>query len=167
MSDIIGILGAGFGNNNFDISKVPFDKIVITADQDSDGEAIELLLITFFFTYMRPLIEAGKLYRAVTPLYIITTKKSEDIYFYSDTDFQKWSNENPNVASRILRCKGLGEIDAVDLHKVCFENQRFKRITISDANEAEKLLEILEGSAVEPRKKYIYDNATRLGFNFD
>lgn len=167
MSDIISILGAGFGNNSFDISKVPFDKIVITADQDSDGEAIELLLITFFFAYMRPLIEAGKLYRAVTPLYIVTTKKNEDVYFYSDSDFQKWSSENPNTASRILRCKGLGEIDAVDLHKVCFENQRFKRITISDADEAEKLLEILEGSAVEPRKKYIYDNATRLGFNFD
>lgn len=167
MSDIISILGAGFGNNSFDISKVPFDKIVITADQDSDGEAIELLLITFFFAYMRPLIEAGKLYRAVTPLYIVTTKKNEDVYFYSDSDFQKWSSENPNTASRVLRCKGLGEIDAVDLHKVCFENQRFKRITISDANEAEKLLEILEGSAVEPRKKYIYDNATRLGFNFD
>ena len=73
ISDIIRVIGAGFGDN-FDINKMMFDKIVITSDQDSDGSAIELLLITFFYTYMRPLVEAGKLYRAMTPLYIITQK---------------------------------------------------------------------------------------------
>ena len=73
MSDIIKVIGAGFGKD-FDINKMNFNKIVITSDQDSDGMDIELLLITFFYTYMRPLVEAGKLYRAVTPLYIIRQK---------------------------------------------------------------------------------------------
>ena len=66
-----------------------------------------------------------------------------------------------------LRAKGLGELNPADLRKVCFENERFKRITISDAEATTNLLNILQGSAVEPRKKFIYENANRLGFNFD
>lgn len=89
LSDIIRVIGAGFGNDNFDINKMNFNKIVITADQDSDGMDIELLLITFFYAYMRPLIEAGKLYRAVTPLYIARTNK-EELYFYSDAELEEW-----------------------------------------------------------------------------
>lgn len=167
MSDIVQILSAGFGNDNFDASKIPFDKIVITADQDSDGMAIELLLITFFFTYMRPLIEAGKLYRAVTPLYVITPKKGDKKYFYTEKEYRDWLNSELDKDASVLHAKGLGELDAAQLHDVCFKDQRYKRITISDAEEADKLLEILEGTAVEPRKEYIYNNATRLGFNFD
>lgn len=166
MSDIIQILGAGFGNDNFDPSKIPFDKIVITADQDADGEAIELLLITFFFTYMRPLIEVGKLYRAVTPLYIVTTKKDK-MYFYTESEYRDWVNNNLDKSASILRAKGLGELNAAELNDVCFQHQRFRRITISDAKLADKMLEIFEGQAVEPRKQFIYDNAEKLGFNFD
>lgn len=164
MSDIIRIIGAGFGNDKFDVDKMNFDKIVITSDQDSDGAAIELLLITFFYTYMRPLVENGKLYRAVTPLYIVR-KDDNEKYFYSDEEYNKWIPEHKNWD--VLRCKGLGELNATDLHKVCFEKQRFKRLTVTDAAETTKLLEILEGSAVAPRKQYIYNNAERLGFEFD
>jgi DNA gyrase/topoisomerase IV subunit B len=104
MSDIIRVIGAGFGNDNFDVNKMNFDKIVMTTDQDSDGADIELLLTTFFYTYMRPLVEAGKLYRAVTPLYIVR-KKNEELYFYSDRELDEWK-----VTARgdydLLRAKG-------------------------------------------------------------
>ena len=164
MSDIIKVIGCGFGKD-FDVSKCQFNKIVITSDQDSDGADIELLLITFFYTYMRPLVDAGMLYRAVTPLYIVRTGKNE-LYFYSDKELEDWK-KTAKGAYDILRAKGLGELDPADLRKVCFENERFKRITVSDAVETTKLLEVLQGQAVEPRKKFIYENATQLGFNFD
>ena len=164
MSDIINIIGGGFGKD-FDISKVKVDKVVITSDQDSDGDDIALLLMTFFFTYMRPLVDAGMLYRAVTPLYILR-KGKEEKYFYSEKEMEDWK-KNGTKGWEILRAKGLGELNANDLHKVCFQNQRFKRITISDAKKSAELLEILEGESVGPRKQYIYDNATELGFNFD
>ena len=163
LSDIIRVIGAGF-DKDFDVNKMNFDKIVITSDQDSDGMAIELLLITFFFTYMRPLVEAGKLYRAVTPLYIITTKK-EKIYCYSEQEFEDWKN-NTKEKYEVAHCKGLGEVNAEVLKDICFEHQRYKRITVSDALATKNLLEILEGSAVLPRKQFIYDNANKLGFNF-
>lgn len=164
MSDIIKVIGAGFGKD-FNISKCQFNKIVITSDQDSDGADIELLLITFFYTYMRPLVEAGMLYRAVTPLYIVRTAK-EELYFYSDKELEDWKKTAKGTYD-ILRAKGLGELNPADLRKVCFENERFKRITISDAEETTKLLEVLQGQSVEPRKKFIYENANQLGFNFD
>ena len=164
MSDIVKVIGGGFGKD-FDVSKMQFDKIVITTDADSDGADIELLLITFFFTYMRPLVEAGKLYRAVTPLYIVRTGK-EELYFYTDDELAQWKSTHKG-GYEVLRAKGLGELNAKDLKKVCFENERFKRITISDAQASTNLLDVLQGPSVEPRKKFIYDNATHLGFNFD
>jgi DNA gyrase subunit B len=164
MSDIIRVIGAGFGDA-FDVSKMNFNKIVITSDQDSDGSAIELLLITFFCTYMRPLVEAGRLYRAVTPLYIIR-QKGEEYYCYSDAELEDWKSHNSG-SYELLRAKGLGELNPVDLQKVCFENERYKQLTISDLEETIKLLEVLEGPAIEPRRQYIYDNATELGFSFD
>lgn len=165
MSDIIKVIGAGFGNDNFDVSKMNFDKIVITTDADSDGSDIALLLITFFFTYMRPLVEAGKLYRAVTPLYIVRSGK-EELYFYTEEEMEAYKTTHKSGYD-ILRAKGLGELNAEDLHKVCFKDQRFKRITISDAEKTKALLEVLQGQAVAPRKQFIYDNAEQLGFNFD
>ena len=164
ISDIVKVIGAGFGDN-FDVSKMNFEKIVITTDADSDGADIELLLITFFYTYMRPLVETGKLYRAVTPLYIVR-KKNEELYFYSDEELENWKHTNKGSYD-LIRAKGLGELNPADLKKVCFEQQRFKRITVSDAKATTDLLEILQGSAVEPRKQFVYNNAHRLGFNFD
>lgn len=103
MSDIVKVIGAGFGKD-FDVDKMNFNKIVITTDADSDGADIELLLIAFFYTYMRPLVEAGKLYRAVTPLYIIR-QKGKEYYCYSDEELETWK-----IAHRgsfdLLRAKG-------------------------------------------------------------
>lgn len=164
MSDIIRVIGAGFGKE-FDVNKMNFNKIVITSDQDSDGADIELLLLTFFYTYMRPLVEAGKLYRAVTPLYIIR-QKDKEYYCYSETELAQWK-ESHTGSYDLLRAKGLGELNPADLHRVCFLNERYKRITISDAQKATELLEVLQGPSVEPRKKYIYENAIALGFEFD
>lgn len=163
ISDIIRVIGAGFGNN-FDVNKMNFDKIVITSDQDSDGAAIELLLITFFYTYMRPLVEAGKLYRAMTPLYIIK-QKDKEYFCYSEKELDDWKASHTGSYD-LLRAKGLGELDAATLKEICFDNQRYKRLTVSDAEATAKLLDILEGPNVNPRKQYIYENATTLGFNF-
>ena len=163
ISDIIRVIGAGFGNN-FDVNKMNFDKIVITSDQDSDGAAIELLLITFFYTYMRPLGEVGKLYRAMTPLYIIK-QKDKEYFCYSEKELDDWKASHTGSYD-LLRAKGLGELDAATLKEICFDNQRYKRLTVSDAEATVKLLDILEGPNVNPRKQYIYENATTLGFNF-
>lgn len=130
---------------------------------DSDGSHIELELLTLFFTYMRPLIEQGYVYRAVTPLYIVRDGKKEH-YFWTEKDYQDWRSNKGR--GDVTRCKGLGELNARDLKAVCFENQRYKRITVSDAKKAEELLNILMGSSADLRKQYIYDNAERLGFNF-
>ena len=163
MSDITKVIGAGI-DKNFDVNKMNFDKIVITTDADSDGKAISLLLITFFYTYMKDLVLQGKLYEAVTPLYIIRNGNKEE-YFYTEAEMDEWKAKDGK--GEVLRAKGLGELNAADLHKVCFENQRFRRITVSDADAAKKLLDVLEGQAVEPRKRYIYENAEHLGFTFD
>ena len=90
----------------------------------------------------------------------------QEHYIYTEEEYSNWKKVNGNP-SEVLRAKGLGELDAPTLHKVCFEQQRFKRITVSDIEKTVNLLEILQGKAVEPRKKYIYDNAEHLGFNFD
>ena len=103
MSDIINIIGAGF-SNTFDASKMNFSKVVIAADQDSDGSSIELLLTTFFFTFMRPLVEAGKLYRAVTPLYIMR-QKNKEYYAYSDKELEEWK-KTTNESYELVRAKG-------------------------------------------------------------
>ena len=132
---------------------------------DSDGADIELLLITFFFIYMRPLVEAGKLYRAVTPLYIIE-KGKEKIYFYTEDELSDWKSRNPNAKYDLMHCKGLGEVSPSVLKEICFDNQRFKRITIGDCTKARDLLEVLQGPNVQNRKNYIYENANRLGFEF-
>jgi len=162
MSDLVKVIGAGF-DKTFDLSKMNFSKILIATDQDSDGEDIELMLTTFFFTYMRPLVLAGKLYRAVTPLYIVRRNGKEQ-YFYSEEEYQNWRKVDGK--GDVTRAKGLGELNAPDLHAVCFEHERYKRLTVSDEKAVTALLETLMGSAIEPRKQYIYNNAERLGFNF-
>lgn len=162
MHDLIRVIGAGF-DSSFDVNKMNFSKILIATDQDSDGMDIELMLTTFFFRYMRPLVEAGKLYRAVTPLYIVRRNGKEQ-YFYTEEEYQTWRVSDGK--GEVTRAKGLGELNAVDLHAVCFEHERYKRLVLSDIKATTDLLETLMGSAIEPRKQYIYNNAERLGFNF-
>lgn len=113
---------------------------------------------------MRPLVEQGYLYRAVTPLYIIRNKK-EELYFYTEEEYSKWKQTHP-TPDQVIRAKGIGELNPLDLRTVCFEQERFKRITVSDAKATTELLQTLMGKDVQPRKQYIYDNASQLGFNF-
>ena len=162
-NDIITAIGAGF-DDNFDVNKMNYDKIVITSDFDSDGQSIELLLITFFFRYMRPLIEAGKLYRAVTPLYI-ANYKNKDHYVYTEEELAEFRKDK-NEKFSLQHIKGLGELDPQDLKKVCFDNELYKRINISDIKKAEQLLQTLMGKEVAPRKEYIYTYAKDIGFEF-
>lgn len=161
-NDIITAIGAGF-DETFDVNKMNYDKIVITSDFDSDGQNIELLLITFFFKYMRPLVEAGKLYRAVTPLYI-AEYKGKEYYLYTEEELAEFRKGKGNFP--LSHIKGLGELDAADLKKVCFDNELYKRINVKDVEEAEKLLTILMGKEVPPRKEYIYTYAKDIGFEF-
>ena len=162
-NDIITAIGAGF-DDNFDVDKMNYDKIVITSDFDSDGQSIELLLITFFFRYMRPLIEAGKLYRAVTPLYI-ANYKNKDYYLYTEEELAEFRKDK-NEKFSLQHIKGLGELDPQDLKKVCFDNELYKRINVSDIKKAEQLLQTLMGKEVAPRKEYIYTYAKDIGFEF-
>ena len=103
MSDIIKVIGGGFGKD-FNVNTINFDKVVITSDSDSDGANIELLLITFFYTYMRPLVEAGKLYRAVTPLYIVR-QKGKEYYCYTEAEMEEWKSSHTGSYD-VLRAKG-------------------------------------------------------------
>ena len=165
ISDLVRIIGAGFGSD-FDLSKANFDKIVIFSDSDSDGDQICLLLMGFFYTYMKDLVLAGKLYRGAAPLYTVS-KGKEEYLFYTDKEYRNWQLENSTNGYKVLRGKGVGEMDPEDLHRLCFNSERFKRFIVDNQEETKDLLEILLGTAVAPRKQYIYDNATELGFHFE
>lgn len=165
ISDLVRIIGGGFGNT-FDVNKMNFDKIVIFSDSDSDGDQICLLLMGLFYTYMKDLVLAGKLYRGAAPLYTLTKGKEEHL-FYTDKEYRNWQAKNSTSGYTVLRGKGTGEMNPDDLHRLCFNSERFKRFIVDDPEETNALLTILLGPAVPPRKQYIYDNATELGFHFE
>ena len=165
ISDLVRIIGGGFGNT-FDVNKINFDKIVIFSDSDSDGDQICLLLMGLFFTYMKDLVLAGKLYRGAAPLYTLTKGKEEHL-FYTDKEYRNWQAKNSTSGYTVLRGKGTGEMNPDDLHRLCFNSERFKRFVVDNPEETDALLTILLGPAVPPRKQYIYNNATELGFHFE
>lgn len=165
ISDLVRIIGGGFGST-FDVNKMNFDKIVIFSDSDSDGDQICLLLMGLFYTYMKDLVLAGKLYRGAAPLYTLTKGKEEHL-FYTDKEYRNWQAKNSTSGYTVLRGKGTGEMNPDDLHRLCFNSERFKRFVVDDPEETDTLLTILLGPAVPPRKQYIYDNATELGFHFE
>lgn len=165
ISDLVRIIGGGFGNT-FDVNKMNFDKIVIFSDSDSDGDQICLLLMGLFYTYMKDLVLAGKLYRGAAPLYTLTKGKEEHL-FYTDKEYRNWQAKNSTSGYTVLRGKGTGEMNPDDLHRLCFNSERFKRFVVDNPEETDVLLTILLGPAVPPRKQYIYDNATELGFHFE
>ncbi|MDO4749830.1 MAG: DNA topoisomerase (ATP-hydrolyzing) subunit B [Eubacteriales bacterium] len=160
---MIVALGAGIGEE-FDIEKLRYHKIVIMADADVDGSHIRTLLLTFFFRYMRPLIEHGYVYSAVPPLYKLTRGKTTRVAF-SDPERDRISNElradNPNAKVDISRFKGLGEMDPHELWETTMDPERrtLRRITLDDAVNADRIFTVLMGEDVEPRREWIERNA--------
>jgi len=160
---MIVALGAGIGQE-FNIDKLRYHKIIIMADADVDGSHIRTLLLTFFFRYMRPLIENGYVYSAVPPLYKLTRGKTQRVA-YSDEERDAISSElrgdNPNAKVDISRFKGLGEMDPEELWETTMnpETRTLRRITLDDAVKADEVFPILMGEAVEPRKQWIETNA--------
>ena len=160
---LIVALGAGIGEE-FNIEKLRYHKIIIMADADVDGSHIRTLLLTFFFRYMRPLIEHGYVYSAVPPLYKLTRGKMQKVA-YSDEERDKLSAQlradNPNAKVDISRFKGLGEMDPHELWETTMDPERrtLRRITLSDALKADEIFTVLMGEDVEPRRDWIERNA--------
>ena len=163
LQPVIIALGAGIGEE-FDENKLRYHKIIIMADADVDGAHIRTLLLTFFFRYMRPLIEEGYVYSAVPPLYKLTRGKTSRVA-YSDEERDRISAEmrggNPNVTINISRFKGLGEMDAHELWETTMDptTRTLRRITLDDAVKADATFTVLMGEKVEPRKEFIEKKA--------
>ena len=167
---LIVALGAGIGNE-FNIDKLRYHKIVIMADADVDGSHIRTLLLTFFFRYMRPLIENGYVYSAVPPLFKLSRGKQQRVA-YSDEERDAISRElrgdNPDVKVDISRFKGLGEMDPHELWETTMDPERrtLRRITLEDAQRADEIFTVLMGDEVEPRRAWIETKA-RYVVNLD
>ncbi len=167
---MIVALGAGIGQE-FNIEKLRYHKIIIMADADVDGSHIRTLLLTFFFRYMRPLIENGYVYSAVPPLFKLTRGKTVRVA-YSEEERDAISAEmradNPNAKVEINRFKGLGEMDPHELWETTMdpEKRTLRRITLEDAVAADQIFTVLMGEEVEPRKQWIEANA-KYAVNLD
>ena len=170
LNPLILALGGGIGED-FDIEKLRYHKIIIMSDADVDGAHIRTLLLTFFFRYMRPLIEHGFVYSAVPPLYKLSRGKQQRVA-YSDEERDAISAEmrggNPNVKIDIQRYKGLGEMNKEELWETTMdpEHRTLRRITLEDASRADAIFTVLMGEQVEPRKQWIEHNA-KYAINID
>ena len=164
LQPVITALGAGIGDE-FNLEKLRYHKIVIMADADVDGAHIRTLLLTFFFRFMRPLIEQGYVYSAVPPLYKLTRGKNTTRVAYSDEERDAISAElrggSPNLQITINRFKGLGEMDPHELWETTMnpETRTLRRICLEDAIKADETFALLMGEKVEPRRDYIEQNA--------
>jgi DNA gyrase subunit B len=168
-SAIVQVLGAGSGRT-FDVGAMRYGRILIMADADVDGSHIRTLLITLFAKYMRPVIEAGRLYAAMPPLHKITTKGRDTRTTYTYTQGEmagtvaRLEKAGKQIVTPIPRFKGLGEMDADELWNTTMNpaTRAVRRITLDDADAAEKVLELLMGEKVEPRRNWLIDSAGRV-----
>jgi DNA gyrase subunit B len=164
IQSLFSALGCGIGDA-FDMSKLKYSKIVILTDADVDGSHIRTLLLTLFYRHAPQLINEGKVFRGLPPLYKVvlngTTKKEVFIYAYSDFELEKLKKEHGKRIKNIQRFKGLGEMNEDQLWETTLDpaNRRLGRITIDSAVEADRITSLLMGSKVEPRRKFIYDHA--------
>ena len=163
LQPVITALGAGIGDE-FNLDKLRYHKVIIMADADVDGSHIRTLLLTFFFRFMRPLIEHGYVYSAVPPLYKLSRGKTQRVA-YSDPERDQISAEmradNPNAKVDISRFKGLGEMNPHELWETTMDptTRTLRRITLEDAVQADQIFTVLMGEDVEPRKEFIEENA--------
>ncbi|MBQ5671037.1 MAG: DNA topoisomerase IV subunit B, partial [Oscillospiraceae bacterium] len=166
LQPVITALGAGIGEE-FDLKKLRYHKIIIMADADVDGSHIRTLLLTFFFRFMRPLIDNGFVYSAVPPLYKLTRGKTTRVAF-SDEERDRISSEmrgdNPNARVDISRFKGLGEMNPEELWETTMnpETRTLRRITLEDAVAADAIFTVLMGEEVEPRRRFIEENSAKV-----
>ena len=165
LQPVILAVGAGIGND-FDITKIRYGKVIIMADADVDGAHIRTLLLTFFFRYMRPLVENGNVYLAQPPLYKISKKGMKDIYCYTDNDLaEKFKELEEKGISRdqlgLQRYKGLGEMNPEQLWETTMnpENRILVQVTLEDAMKADETISLLMGDEVQPRRNFIIENA--------
>ncbi|MFC0529496.1 DNA gyrase/topoisomerase IV subunit B [Phytohabitans kaempferiae] len=168
-SAIVQVLGAGSGRT-FDLTSLRYGRILIMADADVDGSHIRTLLITLFARYMRPVVEAGRLYAAMPPLHKVTTKGRDPktIYTYTQAEMEgtvaKLEKSGKQVVTPVPRFKGLGEMDADELWDTTMNpaTRSVRRITMQDVDEAERVLDLLMGDAVPPRRAWLIDQAARV-----
>lgn len=161
---MINAFGCGFSEgygNDFDISRLRYDKIIIMADADVDGAHISTLLLTLFYRFMPELIYEGHVYIAMPPLYKAMPKKGEEEYLYDDKALERYRRTHDG-AFTLQRYKGLGEMDAEQLWETTLnpETRILKRVEIEDARMASGVTEMLMGTEVPPRRAFIYENAT-------
>jgi len=157
---MVTAFGCGIGEE-FDISKLRYDRIVCMTDADVDGSHIRILMLTFFYRYMRPLIEQGHVYAAQPPLYKVTYQKKER-YCYSDAELEKIMNEiGRDKKPEVQRYKGLGEMNAEQLWETTMnpETRTMLRVTVEDAIAADEIMSLLMGEKVEPRREFIEQNS--------
>jgi DNA gyrase subunit B len=168
-SAIVQVLGAGSGRT-FDLDALRYGRVLIMADADVDGSHIRTLLITLFAKYMRPVIEAGRLYAAVPPLHKIVTKgrNPQTTYTYTQAEMTgvvaRLEKAGRQVVTPIPRFKGLGEMDADELWHTTMNpaSRAVRRITLGDADAAQQVLDLLMGEKVEPRRNWLIDSAGRV-----
>ena len=161
---MINAFGCGFSEgygNDFDITKLRYDKIIIMADADVDGAHISTLLLTLFYRFMPDLIFEGHVYIAMPPLYKAMPSKGEEKYLYDDKALEKYRKTHKGPFT-LQRYKGLGEMDAEQLWETTLDPERrlLKLVEIEDARMASEMTELLMGTDVPPRKAFIYDHAT-------
>lgn len=161
---MINAFGCGFSEgygNDFDITKLRYDKIIIMADADVDGAHISTLLLTLFYRFMPELIYEGHVYIAMPPLYKVMPKKGAEEYLYDDKALERYRKTHKSGTFTLQRYKGLGEMDAQQLWETTLNPQTriLRRVEIEDARLASSVTEVLMGTEVPPRKAFIYEHA--------